>query len=154
MSWVLKKFSELTNHEIYRILEERTRVFVVEQNCPYLEADGKDTACYHLFLEEEGVMQAYLRVVPPGVSYKQASLGRVLVKKEFRGNGLAHELIKRGIEFVQHELRETVIKIQAQAYLEDFYGSFGFKAISEPYIDDYIPHIDMLLSEKRANNIQ
>ena len=148
MSWHLKKFDELTNSELYNILKERTLVFVVEQNCPYLEVDGKDPLSYHLFKEDNGVIVAYLRVLPAGVSYEESSIGRVFVKKEYRGQGLAQELVKKGLDFIHNELKETTVKIQAQEYLREFYSSFGFQAISETYLDDNIPHIDMLLQGK------
>ncbi|WP_417900430.1 GNAT family N-acetyltransferase [Bacillus haimaensis] len=145
MGWKLKRFNELTNQELYEILKERTSVFVVEQNCPYPEVDGKDPQSYHLFKEENGEIISYLRVLPAGVSYKEASIGRVLVKKEYRGQGLAEELLRRGIDFIHVELKEDTVKIQAQDYLRKFYGSFGFKAITETYLEDNIPHVDMLL---------
>ena len=147
MSWNIKKFEELTNIELYNLLKERTKVFVVEQNCPYLEVDGKDPFSYHLFKEEEGEIIAYLRVVPPGVSYQEASIGRVFVKKEYRGQGIAVELLSRGLDYIQNELKETSIKIQAQDYLRKFYSSFGFQPVSETYLEDNIPHVDMLLKK-------
>lgn len=150
MSWHLKKFDELTNSELYNILKERTLVFVVEQNCPYLEVDGKDPLSYHLFKEENGVIVAYLRILPAGVSYEESSIGRVFVKKEYRKQGLAQELLKKGLDFIHKELKETTVKIQAQEYLRNFYSSFGFQAISETYLDDNIPHIDMLLQGKHV----
>lgn len=150
MSWKLKKFDELTNNELYNILKERTLVFVVEQNCPYLEVDGKDPFSYHLYKEDNGLIIAYLRILPAGVSYQESSIGRVFIKKEYRGQGIAQELVKKGIDFIQNELEETTIKIQAQDYLRKFYSSFGFQAISETYLEDNIPHIDMLLKVKRV----
>lgn len=147
MMWYLKAFDELSTKELYAILKERTNVFVVEQNCPYLEVDGKDEASYHLFKETNGDIAAYLRILPPGVSYPQSSIGRVLVKKEYRGQGLAYELMQKGIDFIHTELQQQDIKIQAQHYLHKFYGSFGFKAVSEVYLEDDIPHIDMLLAQ-------
>lgn len=150
MSWKLKTFDELTTRELYSILKERTEIFVVEQNCPYLEVDGKDLTSYHLYKETDGEVVAYLRILPAGVSYEQASLGRVIVKKEYRGKGLAQELLRRGIDFTLNELKENTIKIQGQHYLEKFYGSFGFKTISDVYMEDGIPHVDMLL-EKTEN---
>ena len=85
MDFTLKTFEQLTNTELYNILKVRTEVFVVEQNCPYPEVDGKDLSSYHLYKEENGEIIAYLRVLPPGVSYEELSIGRVLVKKEYRG---------------------------------------------------------------------
>ena len=145
MGWNLKKFDELTNYELYNLLKERTLVFVVEQNCPYPEVDGKDPSCYHLFKEEKGEIVAYLRVVPAGVAYQETSIGRVFVKKEYRGRGMAGELVKRGLDFIENELKETTVKIQAQDYLREFYSSFGFQPISDTYLEDNIPHVDMLL---------
>jgi ElaA protein len=145
MSWKLKSFNELSTSELYAILQERTLVFVVEQECPYLEVDGKDLHSYHLYREENGEVTAYARLLPPGVSYKEASIGRVFVKSEYRGKGLAGELLKRGLDFIHNELGEMTVKIQAQEYLREFYGSFGFQAITDTYLDDGIPHIDMLL---------
>ncbi|RIW30706.1 GNAT family N-acetyltransferase [Bacillus salacetis] len=147
MSWNLKKFDELTNTELYNLLKERTFVFVVEQNCPYLEVDGKDPFSYHLFKEDNGEIIAYLRILPAGVSYQEVSIGRVFVKKEYRGQGHAEELLSKGLEFIQKELNETAVKIQAQDYLRKFYGAFGFKPISETYLEDDIPHVDMLLQK-------
>ena len=145
MGWNVKKFDELTNLELYNLLKERTLVFVVEQNCPYLEVDGKDPFSYHLFKEDQGEIVAYLRILPAGVSYQEASIGRVFVKKEYRGSGMAGELLKRGLDFIESELKETTVKIQAQDYLRKFYSSFGFQPISDTYLEDNIPHVDMLL---------
>ncbi len=145
MSWNIKKFDELTNIELYTILKERTDVFVVEQECPYPEVDGKDLHAVHLFKEDKGVIAAYLRILPAGVSYQEASLGRVLVRREFRGQGLARELVQRGLDIIRSEWKETVVKIQAQEHLSEFYGSFGFEAVSEMYLEDGIPHVDMML---------
>jgi ElaA protein len=145
MSWYLKKFEELTNIELYNLLKERTTVFVVEQNCPYLEVDGKDPFSYHLYKEDNGKIIAYLRIVPAGVTYQEISIGRVFVKKEYRGQGIAEELLKKGLDFIQNELQEANVKIQAQDYLRKFYSSFGFQTISETYLEDNIPHVDMLL---------
>ncbi|MER1984992.1 MAG: GNAT family N-acetyltransferase [Solibacillus sp.] len=145
MKYTLKTFKQLTNIELYNILKERTAVFVVEQNCPYPEVDGKDPKSYHLFKEENGEVIAYLRILPAGVSYKELSIGRVLVKKEYRGQKLAVELMTTALQFIHNELKETTVKIQAQDYLRNFYQSFGFEAISETYLDDNIPHVDMLL---------
>ncbi|WP_040285039.1 GNAT family N-acetyltransferase [Sporosarcina koreensis] len=145
MNWQLKRFEELTNAELYTILQERTAVFVVEQDCPYLEVDGKDPASYHLFKEDHGEILAYLRIVPAGISYEETSIGRVFVKKGYRRQGLAQELMTRGLEFVEQELNETRVKIQAQDYLREFYGSFGFQPVSDTYLEDNIPHVDMVL---------
>ncbi|WP_274653390.1 GNAT family N-acetyltransferase [Paenibacillus humicola] len=149
MGWKLLAFEELTNLELYHILKARTDVFVVEQNCPYFEVDGKDPYCLHLFHELDGEIAAYLRIVPAGVSYPEPSLGRVLVNKEYRGKGMAKELLTQALAFIREEWQVTAVKIQAQAYLREFYGSFGFRPVSEVYMEDNIPHLDMLLQVER-----
>ncbi len=148
MTWHIKHFNELTTIELYRILQERTNIFVVEQNCPYPEVDGKDLECYHLYRLENEQITAYARLLPAGIAYTQASIGRVIVPATHRGKGYAGELFARAINFIQQELGETEIKIQAQEYLCPFYSSYGFEAISESYLEDGIPHIDMLLNQR------
>ena len=145
MNWKIKAFNELTANEVYTILQERTAVFVVEQNCPYLEVDGKDIESFHLLAEKNGEIAAYCRILLAGISYEEASIGRVLVKKEYRGHGLAYDLLNKAIAFIRDELKEPAIKISAQSHLEKFYASFSFKATSSEYLEDDIPHIDMLL---------
>lgn len=151
MNWDIKKFDELTVNELYSILKERVDVFVVEQTCPYPECDGKDIKCFHLFAKENDEIIAYLRILPPGVSYDETGIGRVLVKDKHRGKGLAIEMMNRAIKFIQEEMKFKKIKISAQQYLIDFYGSFGFKISSEGYLEDGIPHIDMIY-EKQVRN--
>ncbi|WP_172256567.1 GNAT family N-acetyltransferase [Saccharibacillus deserti] len=149
MQWHLKSFEQLSGDEVYRILRERVNVFVLEQNCLYPEIDGKDPLCHHLFAEQGGQIAAYCRLLPPGLAYPQASIGRVLVNDAFRGRGLAQELMNRAIAFLSAESQPVPIKIQAQHYLEKFYGSFGFRAISDVYPEDGIPHVDMLLEQSK-----
>ncbi len=144
MEWKLKKFEELTIGELYEILELRNAVFIVEQECPYQDCDGNDKNSYHLFLEDNDNIIAYSRILKKGVSYDEISIGRVVVNKSYRGKSIARELLTRGIEFVKETLKETEIRIGAQAYLTDFYGSLGFKAVSDEYLEDGIPHVEML----------
>lgn len=144
MTWCIKSFQELTNDELYEILQVRTAIFVVEQKCAYLEVDGKDKLAYHLFKKENEKIIAYLRVLPKGISYREASLGRIIVKQAQRGTGLGRELVARGIDFLENQLHEKTIKIQAQSRLQTFYESFGFRSISDIYSDEGLPHVDML----------
>ncbi|MGG1369614.1 GNAT family N-acetyltransferase [Priestia megaterium] len=144
MTWCIKSFQELTNDELYEILQVRTAIFVVEQKCAYLEVDGKDKLAYHLFKKENEKIIAYLRVLPKGISYQEASLGRIIVKQAQRGMGLGRELVARGIDFLENELHEKTIKIQAQSRLQTFYESFGFRSVSDIYSDEGLPHVDML----------
>lgn len=144
MHWKLKSFQELSVSELYRIMQARFDVFVVEQECPYHEADNHDLKAYHLFLEEDDEISAYCRLIPREVVYAEASIGRVLVKKDKRGKGHASRLLSKAIQVLDEDWKEPAIKIQAQAYLREFYQSFGFKEISEVYLEDNIPHVDMI----------
>lgn len=144
MNWNIKKFNQLKVEEIYKILALRNKVFIVEQECAYLDCDDKDLNSYHLFSEENGEVIAYLRILEKGVSYDEISIGRVSVKKVYRGKGIAREMMLKAIGFIENNLKEDTIKIQAQAYLINFYSSLGFKAVSGEYLEDNIPHIDML----------
>ncbi|WP_218971030.1 GNAT family N-acetyltransferase [Alkalihalobacterium bogoriense] len=143
--WSIKTFEELSTQELYNIMTERINIFVVEQECPYPELDGKDIDAYHLVAQsEDGAIMAYARIFQSGSYYEQASIGRVIVNENYRGQGLGKQLMRKAIHFVLHDLHETEIKIQAQHYLENFYQSFGFLSVSEVYIHDLIPHLDML----------
>lgn len=144
MKWKLKKFKELTAKEVYEILRIRSEIFVVEQECPYQDPDSKDENSHHLFVYEDEKIVAYLRILEKGISYDEISIGRVLIDKDYRGRGLARKLMLEAIRFIESNLNEKEIKISAQAYLKDFYKSLGFKDVSEVYLEDNIPHIDML----------
>ncbi len=146
MNWVYKSYDELTKNELHDILKARVDVFVVEQNCPYPEVDGDDPQADHFWLEDEnGQLLAYCRLFSPGVKYEEPSIGRILVVKDVRGKGYATELMTRAISILKDQHGENAIKIQAQEYLLDFYGSFGFRGVSESYLEDGIPHVDMVL---------
>lgn len=144
MNWKIKKFHELSTKELYNILYLRTEVFIVEQNCAYQDCDYKDHKSYHVFCEENGEILAYLRILEKGVSYDEISIGRVLVNKHNRGKGLAREMMVTAMNFIKDELKEDNIRISAQEYLKDFYKNLGFMEVSEVYLEDNIPHIEML----------
>jgi len=144
MNWVVKKFSELSSDELYEILKLRSEVFVVEQECIYEDCDGKDKKSYHLFAEQNGEILVYLRILERGVSYSEISIGRVLASKKYRGRGFAKQMMLRAIEFIERYLMENEIRISAQVYLLNFYSSFGFVKVSDAYLEDDIPHIEML----------
>jgi|SRR5690554_3647286 len=154
MGWHLKTFQELTTEELYKILKERVEIFVVEQNCPYSEIDNNDQKAFHLYKEEGGEIIAYSRIFASGDYYKEASIGRVIVKEKYRKAGLGKELMKESLKFLRKELREKAVKIQAQDYLRKFYGSFGFELISEVYMMDNLPHVDMLISDLQNTQIE
>ncbi|MCJ7689677.1 MAG: GNAT family N-acetyltransferase, partial [Clostridiaceae bacterium] len=112
--------------------------------CIYEDCDGKDKKSYHLFAEQNGEILVYLRILEKGVSYNEISIGRVLANKKYRGRGFAKQMMLRAIEFIEHYLNEKEIRISAQVYLSNFYSSFGFVKVSEAYLEDDIPHIEML----------
>lgn len=144
MKWILKSFEELDLHELYSILTLRTEVFVVEQSCSYLETDGKDIDCYHLLGIDDCQLVAYLRILPPKMSYVEASIGRVVVASSYRAKGLGRTMMLQAMEYITSVWNETQIRIGAQAHLVDFYQSLGFAPVSDMYLEDNIPHVDML----------
>ena len=146
MQWKIKTFNELTTAELYEILHIRAEIFVVEQSCVYQDLDLKDKKAYHLFLEDNDEVVAYLRILEKDVSYPEISIGRVLVKDEYRGRGLARELMQKAVSFIEEVLRENEIRISAQKYLLKFYKSLGFTVVSEVYLEDGIEHVEMLYS--------
>ncbi len=143
MSLVVKKFEELTLEELYEILKVRVGVFVVEQKCAYQEIDEKDKQSLHLYLKDENQIQAYLRVVPAGISYEEVSLGRVIALK--RNCGLGAAILKEGIRIAKERLQANTIRIGAQVYAKGFYEKFGFRQVTSEYLEDGILHIQMLL---------
>ncbi|MGM0409539.1 MAG: GNAT family N-acetyltransferase [Bacillota bacterium] len=143
MKWKIKKINEINSNKLYEILKARVDVFVVEQECPYPELDGKDKNSFHLWAEEEGEIIAYSRILPPGVSYEETSIGRVLVKIDYRGNGIGRKLMNKTLDYILNEMGKTEIRISAQERLVDFYESLGFEQVSEMYLEDDIPHVEM-----------
>lgn len=143
MKTVIKRFEDLELKELYEILKLRVDVFVVEQECPYPEIDGKDIDSIHLYLKEEDEIAAYMRILPKGLSYETASLGRVIVKENHRGKKLGNLLLEEGLRYIDNVMKEDVITIGAQEHLQGFYEAFGFKKISPMYLEDGIKHIDM-----------
>jgi ElaA protein len=146
INWVLKKFTELTPEELYIILQLRSEVFVVEQNCVFQDMDNKDQACYHLMGYENDKLIATTRLVPSGVIYNIPSIGRVVTSLSARGNGIGRLLMEKSIEETYHLFGKLPIKIGAQLYLLKFYTSLGFIQTGEVYLEDGIEHIEMLLS--------
>ncbi|MEH0156101.1 GNAT family N-acetyltransferase [Limibacter armeniacum] len=146
MNWHIKKFDELTNVELYKLLGARSEVFIVEQTCPYQDIDGKDFSAFHLYAESNGEIAAYVRILPQGISYNEASIGRVLVSQNFRKQALGKAVMQKAIEYMKVEMQEKNIRISAQEYLLKFYQDLGFKQVSAMYLEDDIPHIEMLWS--------
>ncbi|HET9430674.1 MAG TPA: GNAT family N-acetyltransferase [Chitinophagaceae bacterium] len=145
MEWILRNFESLTNHELYALLRLRTEVFVLEQNCLFQDMDNKDQYCYHLMGWEKDRLAAYTRLVPPGISYNEPSIGRVVTASFARKTGMGKLLMKKSIEEAVSLFGMQPIRISAQLYLKEFYSSFGFIQTGEIYLDDGIEHIEMLL---------
>lgn len=145
MNWKAKAFNELNNYELYEILKLRAKVFVVEQNCVFQDMDDKDQKSLHILGFEDDVLVAYSRLVPSGVSYKEAAIGRVVTDPVYRRNGAGKELMQVSIDKLNEEFGKQPIRIGAQCYLKAFYESFGFIVCSEEYLEDGIPHIEMIL---------
>ena len=145
MTWTLKPYAALSLDELYAALALRQRVFVIEQNCPYLDCDGHDQEALHLWhTDENGVPDAYLRLFGPGVKYAECSIGRVVTAPEVRRTGLGRELVARGLAAAAERFAHAPVRISAQAYLERFYGEFGFARVGANYLEDDIPHCEML----------
>ncbi|UKJ09019.1 GNAT family N-acetyltransferase [Solitalea lacus] len=142
VNWVIKPFDELLVNELYAIMQLREEVFVVEQNCPFLDADGKDPDCLHLLGWVDKNLVAYSRIVPPGIAFQTASIGRVVTSPRFRKNGFGQQLMQKSID-VADELGFRELTIGAQYYLLKFYQRFGFKEFDEIYLEDGIKHVHM-----------
>jgi ElaA protein len=143
INWVCKSFNELTVWELYEILQLRNEVFVVEQNCPYQDCDGKDPLSCHFMGFEDGALVAYTRLIPAGVSYKEISIGRVVNSPSVRGRGVGKELMERSIKQIFELYGRQDIMIGAQLYLNKFYTELGFINEGEIYLEDGIEHIHM-----------
>lgn len=146
MTWTVKTFEQLSTFELYNILKARCEVFIVEQNCPYLDTDSLDFDSIHIFAVQGGEIAAYCRITPKGTRFSEVSIGRIITTAGFRGMGLGKELMRRAIDYIA-ETEEKSIRISAQAYLKGFYESFGFRVVSDEYLEDDIPHLEMLFQD-------
>ena len=144
MIFHIKKFNELTTDELYVILQLRSEVFVIEQDCIYQDLDHKDQLAYHILGVLDNQIIAYARIFKSGDYFLKPSIGRIVVKKEFRKFKYGYKLVENSIQFIENNLKENNILISAQSYLTKFYNSLGFIQISEEYLEDDIPHIKML----------
>lgn len=146
ISFRCKAFYELTSHQLYAIMALRQEVFIVEQNCPYLDADGKDLKGWHLMgYDDDSKLMAYARLLPKGVSYDNfVSIGRIATSPSVRGTGVGQSLMKAALDNMELLFPGESIKISAQSYLRNFYESFGFVVSGEEYLEDDIPHLPMV----------
>ncbi len=147
--WETKRFDALTGSELYELLTLRAKVFVVEQSCVYLDCDGKDLAAVHLLGREDGGrLVAYARILPPKSSFEETSIGRVVTCPEVRRRGLGEPLVREAIACAI-AMFGGPIRIGAQRYLERFYARMGFTSEGDPYVEDGIPHVEMVLRAAR-----
>ena len=143
MKLTVKHFSELSADELYEIYKLRCAVFVVEQNCVYQDIDDADKLAYHLWLSDETGIQAYARVLPKGVTFPGVSLGRVIAVR--RRGGLGTKIVREAVRVAKEKFDADRITIEAQTYAKKLYENLGFKQTSEEFLEDGIPHIQMLL---------
>jgi ElaA protein len=144
MHWTWTRFEELGVQGLYEILALRCRVFILEQG-PYLDPDGLDAHSWHLQGRDgAGVLQAYLRVVDPGIKYDEPSIGRVITAPQVRGTGLGRRLMREGLAHCAAQWPQQAVRISAQARLRGFYIGLGFEPVGDEYLEDQIPHLEML----------
>ncbi|NGZ89435.1 GNAT family N-acetyltransferase [Psychroflexus maritimus] len=148
MKWKCLSFEELTTTQLYQLLQLRSEVFVVEQDCVYQDIDGLDQQALHVMGYKNQEMLAYARIFKPGIYFKEASIGRVIVKENSRAQDIGHLLMQKCIYFVQQNFETTSIRISAQQYLIKFYEYQGFASVGEGYLEDGIPHINMVKEEE------
>ena len=144
MKWSCKAFKELSLDEFHDIIQLREIVFVVEQDCPYLDVDGKDKEALHVFGEYQGNIVATTRILKPGKSYDEVAIGRVVTSPTVRGMGMGKQLMEESMKFVQLHFGKVPVRISAQTYLLKYYKSFGFVETGKEYLEDNIPHLEML----------
>ena len=148
MPFKFKSFDELTASELYDILQLRSEIFVVEQNCVYNDLDGLDKSATHQFFKKDGEIIAYSRLLKPGTRFPEFSIGRVVVKQSERGTGLGIEMMEAAKNYIVNEWGATKIKVSAQQYLQRFYENLAFEIVTEIYLEDGIPHFGMLFQIK------
>lgn len=153
ITWQLLSFEQLTTQHLYDVMKLRVDVFVVEQNCPYPELDDKDhqSGVHHLLGFQDGKLVAYSRLLPAGLSYPSPSIGRIVTHKDHRSGGLGHKLLDKSLQYCRSFWPGENIEIGAQEHLEVFYNNHGFKRTSESYLEDGIPHIDMVFDGTLLN---
>lgn len=149
MDWFLKEFDELSIDELYEILKLRAEVFVVEQDCAYNDLDDRDQMALHLFLKNDDEIIAVSRILPENVAFEDMAIGRVIVKKEYRGQGIAKKIMQKAVDYIINDLKKDKIRLSGQAYLVRFYEDLGFKKVSDVYLEDGIDHFEFLYEVKK-----
>ena len=142
---ICKAFKDLTVTELYALLRLRSEVFVVEQNCVFLDMDNKDQLCHHLLLYADATLAAYARILPPNVYYAESSIGRVITSLASRGTGTGAVLMEAAIKAARNLYNNQPVRIGAQLYALKFYERFGFQRDGDVYVEDGIDHVEMIL---------
>ncbi len=149
MNFIYNRFTDLTGDNVYQILRLRQEIFIVEQSCAYLDADGLDNSAWHLRMissePNQPPLSGYLRILGPQTRFSEPSIGRVVVDRRLRGMGYGKTLMKEGIARLHNTYGKGTIRISAQKYLLEFYTQLGFEVASEVYLEDGIPHLEMVL---------
>lgn len=145
MNFIVKSFYELTHEELYDLLKLRSEVFVVEQNCAYQDLDDYDKKSLHILGMLNDEVLAYTRILEPGLYYKEAAIGRVVTSKKIRMDGYGKAIMQYSMEYIRQNYN-TNIRIMAQCYLNKFYTDLGFKTVSDEFLEDGIPHVEMVLT--------
>jgi ElaA protein len=144
VTWNIKNFEDLSTKELYKILKVRQEVFIVEQTCYYLDADGYDDKALHIWAETNGEIAAYCRIFSQGIKYPETSIGRVLTNTKYRNLKLGKTLINIALQAIETHFETSECRISAQDYLLEFYKSFGFEDTGKKYLEDDIPHTEMV----------
>jgi ElaA protein len=146
MTFQSLKFSDLTAQQLYDVLQLRSEVFVVEQDCVYQDIDGYDQVAIHMLYYDKNTLVVYARILPPNTYFEKLSIGRIIVKETYRGKDYGHQLMRHCLDFISSEFEKQTIKISAQEHLKSFYAQHGFVQIGDGYLEDGIPHVAMLYS--------
>lgn len=150
LNWQFKHYNDLSLNEFHDILALRIKVFVVEQNCPYQELDGKDKKSYHLICRNgKGELVGTMRILPQGVAYEDVGFGRIVLDESARGEKEGHQMVEEALEFCKAEFGDVPIYLSGQKHLEAFYNKHNFKSTGKEYLEDGIPHVEMCFNDKK-----
>lgn len=147
MTITVKHYNELTKDELYDLIALRVAVFVVEQNCPYQDLDGLDKDAFHVLIKLNHAIIATARILKPGMVYTEVAIGRVSTSSEHRKLKLGHQLMKTCMHFIATEMKENAVRLSAQSHLKNYYAKHGFVATGKDYLEDGIPHSEMLFQQ-------
>jgi ElaA protein len=145
MEITIKPFEQLTNYEVYNMIRIREEIFILEQDCVYVDCDKNDTICDHLLVKKNDEIIATLRIVPAGVKYEQISIGRVVVTEQVRKQGLGTKIMKEALAYIEKKYGQVPVVLSAQVSIKGLYEKSGFKVVSDIYLEDGIDHVKMRL---------